>query len=657
MSLYRKYRPQTFEDMVGQEHIAQTLRNALAAQPVRIAHAYLFCGPRGTGKTTTARLLAKCLNCVNGPTSTPCNECDFCTRVRDNQATMDLIEIDAASNTGVDNVREVIIDKVNVAPAQGRYRIYIIDEVHMLSTSSFNALLKTLEEPPPHAIFVLATTDAHKVPPTISSRCQRFDFRRVGPNDIVKRLQHVAGHESIDLRDEAARLIAFTADGALRDALTLLEQVTAFSAEEINESDVRLVLGTVSRELLWDLMDGIAARDPAAGLTAIERATEEGVSFSQLTRDLVSYSRDLLLLTVGFEGESGLSDTEKKRRHAHANAIGRARLTDLVEALRAAEKEMRQSTDHRLLLELTLVRQSSESQQPREMPGRAVDGALSPREATPPQRVAAPQASTQANGQMLRPEPLRAQPSRPQPLEMEPASPLAPMREQVAQTREHADAVTNGVTDAPITPIDMVPPLVGNVLHEEAPPVVNTGPSIETSTPAEVAAPTSDESAAVAESAASTQPEVGNGELQQNAPANGGTPRKGRRIHSLEEFHELWPFVLARVKKKIGVSAVAYLHDARPISLDEREATLEFQREFHYEKACEAARRLPFEQIINECLASPHRLRFQLAPPKAKPVAAPAAPPPDDDDDDEDDVLRLAQDMFGAEVVGRSGEG
>jgi DNA polymerase-3 subunit gamma/tau len=329
MSLYRKYRPQTFEDVVGQEHIAQTLRNALAAQPVRIAHAYLFCGPRGTGKTTTARLLAKCLNCVNGPTSTPCNECDFCTRVRDNQATMDLIEIDAASNTGVDNVREVIIDKVNVAPAQGRYRIYIIDEVHMLSTSSFNALLKTLEEPPPHAIFVLATTDAHKVPPTISSRCQRFDFRRVGPNDIVKRLQHVAGHESIQLRDEAARLIAFTADGALRDALTLLEQVTAFSAEEINESDVRLVLGTVSRELLWELMDGIAARDAAAGLTAIERATEEGVSFSQLTRDLVSYSRDLLLLTVGFEGESGLSDAEKKRRHAHANAIGRARLTDL----------------------------------------------------------------------------------------------------------------------------------------------------------------------------------------------------------------------------------------------------------------------------------------------------------------------------------------
>jgi len=179
MSLYRKYRPQTFEDVVGQDHVAHTLRNALAADPIRIAHAYLFCGPRGTGKTTSARLLAKCLNCEKGPTSTPCNECDFCTRVRDNQTTMDLIEIDAASNRGIDNVRELIAG-VSSAPSGGSYRIYIIDEVHMLTNESFNALLKTLEEPPSHAIFVLATTDAHKVPTTITSRCQRFDFRRVG---------------------------------------------------------------------------------------------------------------------------------------------------------------------------------------------------------------------------------------------------------------------------------------------------------------------------------------------------------------------------------------------------------------------------------------------------------------------------------------------
>jgi DNA polymerase III subunit gamma/tau len=597
MSLYRKYRPQTFDDLVGQEHIAGTLRNAVASD--RVAHAYLFCGPRGTGKTTSARLLAKCLNCAQGPTSTPCNQCDFCVRVRDNQPTMDLIEIDAASNTGVDNVREVIIDKVNVAPAQGRYRIYIIDEVHMLSTSSFNALLKTLEEPPAHAIFVLATTDAHKVPPTITSRCQRFDFRRVGPSDIVKRLQYVAEKEAIQLHEEAARLIAFTADGALRDALTLLEQVTAFSAEEISEADVRLVLGTVSRELLWQLMDAVANKDANAALQSIERATEEGVSFSQLTRDLVAYNRDLLLLTVGFESESGLSDDEKRLRQTHSKLMGRARLTEFVEALRAAEKEMRQSTDHRLLLELVLVRHCAATERvaaTERMVERVVERAA-PRVAEPPRPVweqeAAPQPDVSTHI-------------------------AAPRAEKPVETADEASAVVpdETSTDAPVAPMDL------------APPAASETEAVET-VPVEVAPAT--------------------------APA---APRKkGRRIHNLDEFHELWPAVLSRVKKKIGVSAVAYLHDAQPVALTEKEAILEFQKEFHFEKAKEAATRLPFEKVLNECFATPHILRFQLAQPKAKP--APPLEKPDEsheDDDDEDDIFRMAQDMFAAQVVGRSGQ-
>lgn len=577
MSLYRKYRPQTFEDVVGQEHVAHTLRNALGAEPIRVAHAYLFCGPRGTGKTTTARLLAKCLNCEQGPTAIPCNQCDFCVRVRDNNAVMDLIEIDAASNTGVDNVRENIIEKVNVAPAVGRYRVYIIDEVHMLSTSSFNALLKTLEEPPAHAIFVLATTDAHKVPATITSRCQRFDFRRVGPQDIVKRLQYVAQAEGIELQEAAARLIAQTADGALRDALTLLEQVAAFSPGSISEADVRVVLGTVSQELLMALMDAVTEANPAEVLTQIENATEEGVSFMQLARDLTHYCRELLLLTVGYEGSSGFSTIDKKRRHKHSTQLGRERLMVLVDALRQADKEMRQSTDHRLLLELTLVRAT----------------------APLPQVVAAAPVATAASA------PATAAPA---PAWRQPEKSAAPK-------------------PAPVKPAKVESPEPEAAPEHERPDVAAL------------------EAAAQAEA---TEPAP--------APAESAASKKGRRIRDFDEFVELWPAVLMRVKKKIGVSAVAYLHDALPVGLTPEEAILEFQKEFHYAKACEAAGRLPFEQVLNECMDSPRRLKFKLAAPKEAPPPEPEPEPPNDDDDEED-VFKLAQSMFGAQVVGRSGGG
>lgn len=609
MSLYRKYRPQTFEDVVGQEHIAQTLRNALGAG--RTAHAYLFCGPRGTGKTTTARLLAKCLNCEKGPTATPCNECDFCTRVRDNQTVMDLVEIDAASNTGVDNVRENIIEKVNVAPAQGRYRVYIIDEVHMLSVSSFNALLKTLEEPPPHAVFVLATTDAHKVPTTITSRCQRFDFRRVGPSDIVGRLQYVSDCENIKLAPNAARLIALTADGALRDALTLLEQVAAFSPETIEESDVRLVLGTISEELMHAIIEAVAERDAAGVLRQIEAATEEGASFSQLTRDLINYCRDLLLLTVGFESSSLLTDSEKKLRHRYAHQMGRARLMQTVETLRTAEKEMRQSTDHRLLLELTLVRAA----------------------------IAAEMATVSAAPQTA--PPLVA-PTRAAPVE---ARPVAPM-------------VTHSVP--PETPVPVwkqpeveVTTVEATTIEAEAPVEAATeeiAPKVETFAPetVEVAPEIPDENPA-----SSIEPPT------HEQPVWAPNPRKGRRIHNLEEFVELWPAVLMRVKKKIGITAVAYLHDAKPVALDDNDATLEFKKEFHYAKACDAAKRLPFEQVLNECMVAPRHLKFRLAEPPPAAQPAPEAPPPvsNDDDDFDTDIHTYAQELFAAEVVGRSGEG
>ncbi len=643
MSLYRKYRPQTFEDVVGQDHIARTLRNALTAQPMRVAHAYLFCGPRGTGKTSSARLLAKCLNCENGPTPTPCNQCEFCVTVSKNQPVMDLTEIDAASHTGVDNVREVIIDRVNIAPVTAKYRIYIIDEVHMLSTSSFNALLKTLEEPPPHAIFILATTEIHKVPTTISSRCQRFDFRRVGPSDIVGRLQMVAEKENLGLDEDAARLIAQQADGALRDALTLLEQVRAFSDDHISQSDVRLVLGTVSRELLSQLMNAVATRDAAGALGLIEQATEEGVAFRQLTRDLIAYTRDALLLTVGFDASP--HDEEERARHQQlAQAMGRARLLRCVETLRMAEKDIKDATDHRLILELALVRAATENTPETALPSAVAttsNGTASVNHIAPPATI-----PTSA------PPRLRA-------VEM----PVSPIEEAPVETPQNAPQV---LAEAPIV---FTPDEVPHQASASAQDTAEVAPVEDESAPEETV---SEEISAPIEEEISTQeaPVEVAAEIEENAPVESEkeavtevvpvapkSRKKGRRISNLEEFRELWPAVLVRVKKKIGVTAVAYLHDALPVEFTDKEAILEFRKEFHYEKACEAARRLPFEQVLNECLATPHMLRFRLAAPKPKTVLEEAPLVEENDDDEEEDILALAQDMFAAQVVGRSGQG
>ena len=617
--------------MVGQDHISDTLRNAISSG--RLAHAFLLCGPRGTGKTTTARLIAKCLNCEKGPTATPCNQCDFCVRVRDNQPVMDLVEIDAASNRGIDDAKE-LIEGVAYAPSiEGHKKVYIVDEVHMLTREAFNALLKTLEEPPPHAVFILATTDAHKVPATITSRCQRFDFRRVRPQDIVGRLQHVAQGEGFNLTPEAARLIALNADGGLRDALTLLEQVSTFSAEVISEADVRLVLGTVPEELMHALIEAVANRDAAGVLTQIEAATEAGASFSQLTGDLVNYCHDLLLLTVGFKSSGLLTDKEEKARQHYARQLGHARLMQAVEALRTAEKEMRQSTDHRLLLELTLVRAAL----------GAETIAVS----------AAPAFALQAAAQT--------------------APMVAPTRSVPIARRETQDSEPRTPNlDSQTSKIE--PPTPNFDLHQPnlEPPAPNFGlasPKLESQSPnfdlpepkidlqsskIDLPTPNLDPPASNAEpSASDSQPPT------HEQPVWAPTTRKGRRIHNLEEFVELWPAVLMRVKKKIGITAVAYLHDAKPVALDDSDATLEFKKEFHYAKACDAAKRLPFEQVINECMAAPRHLKFRLAEPPPVAQAAPEAPPvaSNEDDDFDSDIHTYAQELFAAEVVGRSGEG
>ena len=269
----RKYRPQTFADLTGQEHISQTLKNSIDNQ--RLHHAYLFSGVRGTGKTTTARILAKCLNCITGVTIAPCLKCPSCLEIAAGNS-IDVIEIDAASNTGVDNVREVIVNNISISPARDRYKIFIIDEVHMLSNQAFNALLKTLEEPPKHVVFIMATTELHKVPDTILSRCQQFEFRQIPVDKTFKRLREIANAENVKIDDEALREVARAGNGSLRDAQSALDQVISFSGADIKTQDVIHSLGLVSTKVLQKAIQAIAEKDTSAILQVVDELDSNG---------------------------------------------------------------------------------------------------------------------------------------------------------------------------------------------------------------------------------------------------------------------------------------------------------------------------------------------------------------------------------------------
>ncbi len=295
-ALYLRYRPQTFEDVVGQKHVAETLRNALRQD--RIGHAYLFTGPRGTGKTSTARILAKAVNCLaEDVDARPDNACPICTAINQGRL-MDLIEIDAASNTSVDDVR-ALIEKVAFAPSEARYKVYVIDEVHMLSTSAFNALLKTLEEPPAHVIFILATTEPHKIPATILSRCQRYDFHRISTQQISQHLDEIAAREGLSVTPEALGIIARSATGSMRDAISLLDQVASYGHTEIDDELVRDVLGMVSGLAISDFVDALAGGDPAEVLVKLHELIDKGVELNQFVNQLIDQLRTLLLLNVG----------------------------------------------------------------------------------------------------------------------------------------------------------------------------------------------------------------------------------------------------------------------------------------------------------------------------------------------------------------------
>ena len=352
-ALYRKWRSRTFDEVVGQEHVTQTLRNAL--RDGRVAHAYLFSGPRGTGKTSTARILAKALNCTAPEAERPCDVCPTCVAISEGRM-LDLIEIDAASNNGVDDIRE-LRDKVGFRPSEGSYKIYIIDEVHMLSTNAFNALLKTLEEPPPHARFILATTEPHKIPATVHSRCQRFDFRRIPVVEIAAHLRHIATEENIQAEDAALTAIARSAQGCMRDAISLLDQMTSYGAEAISLAQVHQVLGSVASESVSGFVDALADQNVAAGLQTVHDLLLAGASLQEFTTQVVEHLRGVMLLQM--TGDSGLLDDRSpetvKRMEVQARKLTQPQTLYAVKRFGEAIGELKGGYQPQLPLELALI--------------------------------------------------------------------------------------------------------------------------------------------------------------------------------------------------------------------------------------------------------------------------------------------------------------
>lgn len=351
----RKYRPQRFADVVGQEHITQTLANAIAQK--RIAHAYLFCGPRGTGKTTIARIFAKCLRCKNAPTSEPCNDCADCRAITAGNS-MDMLEFDAASNTQVEKIRDIIIDHVKYLPTSGHVKLYLIDEVHMLSNSSFNALLKTLEEPPAHVVFLFATTDPEKLPPTILSRCQRFDLRRIPAALITRHLAGIAAQEKVSVDDTALHAIARGADGGLRDAESTLDQLISFCGDKIGEGDVLSMFGLTAQSQIVGLGRALLAGDISQALVQLDDLARGGKDLGRLLSDLLNHFRNLLIFQIS-RGDLSLLEVSEAEAAALKEQVELSQpdsLTRILEVLSDAELRLREAASKRILLEVTLLR-------------------------------------------------------------------------------------------------------------------------------------------------------------------------------------------------------------------------------------------------------------------------------------------------------------
>ena len=452
-ALYRKWRPQRFEDVVGQRAIVTALKNQITAN--RVGHAYLFTGVRGTGKTTCAKIFAKAVNCLHPVNGDPCGECEICRGI-DNGSILDVVEMDAASNNGVDDIRD-LRDETAYTPSACKYKVYIIDEVHMLSTAAFNALLKTLEEPPAHVIFILATTEIQKVPATILSRCQRYDFTRIGPEDIARRVEYIAGEEKLELTPDGAELIARLADGALRDALSILDTCAGVTAK-IDADVVRRMAGVTDRSYLFRISDALEAQDGAAALAQLAQLRQQSVDVKRLTEELIAHYRALMLAALpgGQALLSGVSPEEEALYLEKGPQLGQREAIRAIRALGSALEHMTRGSDQRIELELALFSLSEPPQQMQAVPVQAVPARAAAQPAVVQPFASAPAAQPFASAP-ARPAPT-AEPTPAQPQEAVPVQSAVPAA-SVPQTVEPEQAEISPAPAEETLPLPEEPPV------------------------------------------------------------------------------------------------------------------------------------------------------------------------------------------------------
>ena len=448
-ALYRKWRPQRFEDVVGQRAIVTALKNQITAN--RVGHAYLFTGVRGTGKTTCAKIFAKAVNCLHPVNGDPCGECEICKGI-DNGSILDVVEMDAASNNGVDDIRD-LRDETAYTPSACKYKVYIIDEVHMLSTAAFNALLKTLEEPPAHVIFILATTEIQKVPATSLSRCQRYDFTRIGPEDIARRVEYIAGEEKLELSPDGAELIARLADGALRDALSILDTCAGVTAK-IDADVVRRMAGVTDRSYLFRISDALEAQDGATALAQLAQLRQQSVDVKRLTEELIAHYRALMLAALpgGQSLLSGVSPEEEALYLEKGPQLGQREAIRAIRALGSALEHMARGSDQRIELELALFGLSEPPQQPQAVPVQAA-----------PVRAAAQPAAPQPFASATAVQPFASAPTPQPPIPsvpvVQPAAEPKPVKAEPSVPSEISVEQTSPVLTEELPPLPEEPPV------------------------------------------------------------------------------------------------------------------------------------------------------------------------------------------------------